>query len=219
MKNYHGVILGIDKGFYFTCRTYFMVYEDIGNLLSVFFFHTHSLHYLFYNVFRHTSYFFLYAPNLPIVQTVVKAKCCTWLVSVQLKLRSVREDLQNLVGISPNSSQFLQHLLFGFERAPDQCLAHKEVLHAEWVICWEVRLLLKQSILETIWREPWHVYTICFVTCYFFPPNPTNYPYNRVLRAKLNNKKKEFIWKISIIFLVNVLYREISLKNACIMTK
>lgn len=76
MKNYHGVILGIDKGFYFTCRTYFMVYEDIGNLLSVFSFHTHSLHYLFYNVFRHTSYFLLSAPNLPIVQTVVKAKCC-----------------------------------------------------------------------------------------------------------------------------------------------
>ena len=45
MKNYHGVMLGIDKGFYFTCRTYFMVYEDIGNLLSVFFFHIHSLHY------------------------------------------------------------------------------------------------------------------------------------------------------------------------------
>jgi len=76
MKNYYGVMLGIDKGFYFTCRTYFMVYEDIGNLLSVFCFHIHSLHYLVHNVFRHTLHFFLSAPNLPVAQTALKAKIC-----------------------------------------------------------------------------------------------------------------------------------------------
>lgn len=82
MKNYHGVMLGIGKGFYFMCRIYFMVYEDIGNLLAVFFFHIHSLHCLVYNVFRHTLYFFLSAPNLPIVQMVLKAKSCNSAQSV-----------------------------------------------------------------------------------------------------------------------------------------
>lgn len=58
MKHYDGVMFGKDREFYFTCRTYFIVYEDIGNPLSVFFSLVHSLHYLLYNVFRHILYFF-----------------------------------------------------------------------------------------------------------------------------------------------------------------
>lgn len=77
MKHYDGVMFGIDRGFDFTYRTYFMVYEDIGSLLSVFFFHVHSLHYLFYNVFRTHCAFFLSGPNFPVAEAVLKAKSCS----------------------------------------------------------------------------------------------------------------------------------------------
>lgn len=74
-KHYDAVMFGIDRESYFTYRAYFMVYEDIGSLLSSSMFIVYITYFTMCSGTHCT--FFLSAPNFPIAEAMLKAKSCS----------------------------------------------------------------------------------------------------------------------------------------------